>query len=180
MHILSFNLAHIRSLIRILPTDHQMAKRSRIVSTLDTPSSSPSPDILTTTSTNHNARRLAQAHTVTLRSNRSRRTNRQTQQALHTAVEQDTAVLSDNDSSQHLNDDHDHLDVAVDSQVESDDDVPDIPKRPAVRSLTMFGIKKNSSTPLHSLDHVKNGYLIVESISTRCSVTTAWERPTSY
>lgn len=108
-------------------------KRSRIVNSLDTlPSSSAT---LPPTTIDAIARRLAQAHTVTLRSSTNqqtdRQTNRQTQRSLHTEVEQDTTLLSES-ALQHSDDNTKDIAMDAHSEVESDDDVPDIPKRPAV------------------------------------------------
>lgn len=138
-------LAHILSPIRCLPSYYYMAKRkrSRIVNSLDT--LQPSLATLPPTCTDVIARRLAQAHTVTLRSSTNqqsdRPTNRQTQRFLHTEVEQDTTLLLDS-GSQHSDDNAKDIEMDTHSQVESDDDVPDIPKRPAVSSCNVFSYFK--------------------------------------
>lgn len=130
-------------------------KRSRVVTSSDIPEPSPSSTLFRTTCTNNNARRLAQAHAVTLRSSRNRDRNRQTQLSLHTAFQTNTE-LSDNESQQLDGDDDDHADAqqfdggsidlqADGAQEDSNSDVLDGPKRPAVNFLPEY-IEKNTHT----------------------------------
>lgn len=174
-HILNVSAQHTSSSL----SHHCMApppKRSRVVSSLDAPSPSLFSGQLRTTCTNNNARRLAQAHTVTLRSTRNR-DNRQHQKSAHTTVQQSTELL-DKDWEDVNEEDEDDNNVKL--QEEGNSEVPDSPdKRPPVR-LTHVYQNKFSYNHLRSLDPVKTGCLIVENISMRCTVTMAWECLTSH